>query len=90
MLPSYWKTPQNSNGAVQYLTFQQGEYPFYEPGATDHVGKIKGIKQILFEGGLWIPGTSMTGAKKGQKANPEMSMPAVLRKQKDFASLNLA
>ena len=70
------------------LTSQAGEYPFYEPGATDHVrNKIKGLEQVLFEKGLWIPGMSMTGAKKGQAANPKMSMPAVLREQKDFAKV---
>ncbi|CAM9434088.1 unnamed protein product [Ectocarpus sp. 6 AP-2014] len=31
---------------------------------------------------------SMTGAKKGQKANLKMSMPAVLREQKDFAKVD--
>ena len=81
-------TPKLKKGAVQHLTFQQGEYPFYEPGATDHVGKIKGLKQILFERGLWIPGMSMLGGKKGQKPNRKMSMPAVLREQKDFAKVD--
>ncbi|CAB1119031.1 unnamed protein product [Ectocarpus sp. CCAP 1310/34] len=81
-------TPKLKVGAVQHLTFQQGEYPFYEPGATDHVGKVKGMKQILFERGLWIPGMTMSGGKTGQEPNKKMSMPAVLRAQKDFANVD--
>ncbi|CAB1112352.1 unnamed protein product [Ectocarpus sp. CCAP 1310/34] len=81
-------TPKLKKGAAQFLTFQAGEYPFHEPGATDQVGKIKGLKQVLFERGLWIPGMSMTGAKKGQKAILKTSMPAVLRGQKDFAKVD--
>ena len=45
-------TPKLKKGEVQHLTFQAGELPFYDPDATDHVGKIKGLKQILFERGL--------------------------------------
>ena len=45
------------------------------------------MKQILFKRGLWIPGMTMTGGKKGQEPN-KMSMPAVLRAQKDFANVD--
>ncbi|CAM9441094.1 unnamed protein product [Ectocarpus sp. 4 AP-2014] len=74
--------------AVQHLTFQEVEYPFYEPGATDHVGKVKGMKHILFERGLWFPGLTFLGGKKGQVPNSKMSMPAVLSAQKDFANVD--
>ncbi|CAB1103902.1 unnamed protein product [Ectocarpus sp. CCAP 1310/34] len=41
-------TPKLKEGTVQYPTFQEGESPFYGPGAEDHIGKLKGLKQEDF------------------------------------------
>ncbi|CAB1109141.1 unnamed protein product [Ectocarpus sp. CCAP 1310/34] len=81
-------TPKLKKGTVQHLTFQEGECPFYDPDATDHIGKVKGLKQILFERGLWNADMSMKGIRKGQQEyDPALCMPAVLGAQEDFANV---
>ena len=70
---------------MQHLTFQEGEISFYAPGVTDHVGKLKGLQQILFEKGLLVPGMAKTGGKRGDKnSSPALSMVAVLGTQSDL------
>ncbi|CAN0434659.1 unnamed protein product [Pylaiella littoralis] len=76
-------TPKPKKGQKQNLTFQEGEVPFYDVDASDHVGKVKGLKQILFERGLLKPGMT----KLGTKGDPESSMVAVLSAQLDFANV---
>ncbi|CAN0258112.1 unnamed protein product, partial [Pylaiella littoralis] len=76
-------TPKLKKGQKQNLTFQEGEVPFYDVDASDHVGKVKGLKQILFERGLLKPGMT----KLGTKGDPESSMVAVLSAQLDFANV---
>lgn len=81
-------TPKLKKGTVQHLTFQEGECPFYDPDATDHIGKVKGLKQILFERGRWNADMRMKGIRKGQKEyDPASCMPAVLGAQEDFANV---
>ena len=62
---------------------KEGEVPFYDADASDHVGKVKGLKQILFERGLLVSGMT----KLGTKGNPALSMVAVLSAQLDFANV---
>lgn len=82
-------TPKLKKGQVQHLTFQEGEVPFYAPDATDHVGKLKGQRQILFERGLLVPGMTKTGSKRGDK-NPNLALSkvAVLSAQLDFKNVD--
>ena len=45
------------DGDVQHLQFQAGDLPpFYAPNAKDYVGEPKGLKQVLWERGLWKDG----------------------------------
>ena len=46
-------------GDIQYFEFQEDDpLPFYHPhlAASEYVGKAKGIKQVLYERGLWRDG----------------------------------
>ncbi|CAB1104296.1 unnamed protein product [Ectocarpus sp. CCAP 1310/34] len=80
-------TPKLKQGTVQYLTFQ-GESLFCDVGAEDYIGKLKGLKQVLFERGLWNADMSMKGIKKGQqKYDPALCMPVGLGTQEDLASV---
>ena len=50
---------QLKKGDVQHMVFQENDPPpFYRPcmRPADYVGKPKGIKQILFERGLFVEG----------------------------------
>ncbi|CAM9916816.1 unnamed protein product [Pylaiella littoralis] len=85
--PLKMPSPKLKKGKVQHLTFQVGEVPFYAMDAEDHIGKVKGLKQTLFERGLLVPGMTKTGAKRGAEPNPELSMVAVLGAQLDFATV---
>ncbi|CAB1109399.1 unnamed protein product [Ectocarpus sp. CCAP 1310/34] len=81
-------TPKLEKGTVQYLTFQEGESTFYDPGAEDHIGKHKRLKQVLFERGLCNADMSMKGIKKGQqKYDPALCTSVVFGTQEDFASV---
>jgi hypothetical protein len=51
-------------GTVQHMIFQENDWPpFYNHRATDYVGKPKGIKQVLWERGLWKEEYTLDGKK---------------------------
>ncbi|CAB1110820.1 unnamed protein product [Ectocarpus sp. CCAP 1310/34] len=73
-------------GTIQHLVFQPGDKPpFYAPhlDPTQYVGKLKGMRQILWERGLLKEGMSKSGGKD-EKKDESMSMEHVLGEQKDF------
>ncbi|CAB1096333.1 unnamed protein product [Ectocarpus sp. CCAP 1310/34] len=73
-------------GDTQHLVFQRGDDPpFYAQHLrpAEYVGKLKGMRQILFERGLLRAGMTKTGGK-GEKNDPILSMEHVLGEQKDF------
>jgi len=65
--------PKMKKGEVQYLFFQpEGPGPFYaKPGTNPetYVGKPKGLKQLLWERGLWKDGMTLDGWRqvRGQR-----------------------
>jgi len=79
-------------GDVQYMVFQEGDPPPTE-GATEYVGKAKGIKQVLKERGLYTP--EMRGELDNKEINrrirlniplldPALNMHLVLANCPDF------
>lgn len=77
-------------GDRQYLYFQDGDNPpFYKPNLRkeEYVGAPKGMKQILWERGLWCSGMTRTGksVKNGVvHRNPNLSMEDALNACLDF------
>ena len=58
-----------------YTTFQQSDDPpWYDPGAVGYEGKLKGMKQLLYELGWWKGGMTMDGKRKrrGSKRKKEL------------------
>lgn len=79
-------TPLLKAGTVQHLVFQPGDDPpMYAPHLppTEYVGKLKGMRQILWERGLLQKGMTKSGGS-GEKKDLNMSMEHVLGEQKDF------
>ena len=79
-------TPKLSAGAVQHLVFQSGDDPpFYARhlDPSEYVGKLKGMRQILWERGLLKECMSKSGGK-GENKDLSMSMEHVLGEQNDF------
>ena len=85
--------PQRSfrTGDTQHLFFREGEYPWYEKPpagvvvdqwATKFTGQAKGLKQLLWERGLWVDGMTDDGqlTVKGvkHKAVPSLSATIVM------------
>ena len=65
---------------VQHLVFQPGDAPpFYKLGATDYVGKPKGLRQVAYELGLYRP-----HMVKRNDEDPELSLFHVLSQCADF------
>ncbi|CAB1110028.1 unnamed protein product [Ectocarpus sp. CCAP 1310/34] len=57
-------TPNLSAGTVQHVVFRRGDdRPFHSPHLkpAQYVGKLKGMRQILWERGLLVKGMSKTG-----------------------------
>ena len=80
-------TPKIRKGEWQNLTFQPGDAPpFYalHMEAADYVGRVKGMKQILWERGLFKPGMTKDG---GKVKDPTLSMEYVLGNQPDFKAV---
>lgn len=76
-------TPKMSAGTVQQLVFLPGcPPPLSSPNLpeAEYIGKIKGVKEILMERGLWKNGMT----KDGKEGRPETSWLSVLQNQKDF------
>eukprot|EP00903_Cladosiphon_okamuranus_P019937 g18322.t1 len=79
-------TPLLKAGTTQHLVFQRGDDPpFYAEHLrpSKYVGKLKGMRQILFERGLLKKGMSKTGGT-GEKKDLSMSTEHVLGEQRDF------
>ncbi|CAB1096130.1 unnamed protein product [Ectocarpus sp. CCAP 1310/34] len=79
-------TPNLGKGSIQHLVFQPGDDPpMYAPhlAPAEYVGKLKGMRQILWERGLLKDGMSKSGGS-GTKQDLSMSMEHVLGEQKDF------
>lgn len=73
-------------GEIQHFESQEGEKPFYVSHlpSSDFLGVSKGIKQVLWERGLWKEGMTKDG---GHEHDKELSMIYVLGNQKDFADV---
>ena len=79
-------------GEEQYLFFREGDLPpFYcqksKCKPTDYIGKPKGLKQILWERGLWKDGMTRDGKRtiKGQViVDKNLSMEEAIIKCRDF------
>lgn len=91
ILEDFSSSPINlRKGDTQYLYFQPSDPPpFYKPELRreEYVGKAKGMKQILWERGLWMSGMTRNGksCKKGViTENPSLSMENVLTQCLDF------
>jgi hypothetical protein len=60
--------PKLKKGDIQHMRFQENvPPPFYKPNLTPeaYVGKAKGMKQVLFERGLFVHGMTENGPKDG-------------------------
>ncbi|CAB1098930.1 unnamed protein product [Ectocarpus sp. CCAP 1310/34] len=83
-------TPNLPAGTIQHLTFRRGDAPpFHSPHLRQagYVGKLKGMRQILWERGLLVKGMSKTGGS-GEKQDLSKSMEHVLGEQKDFKEVD--
>ena len=70
-------------GAVQSMVFAEGEKPFDARNSTQDFAEIpKGIKQVLWERGLWYDGISMT--KRGGTAGEKPCGLELIASQTDF------
>lgn len=67
--------------------FQEGEKPFYAGDAADCRGKVKGVRQIIFQPGTLIPGMIVDGGNEAGKYKPELSLREVLGEQKGFEAV---
>ena len=59
--------PRLKTGMFQHMVFQPDDpAPFYKPNAQpqEYVGKAKGLKQVLFERGLYTPNMTLEGDNK--------------------------
>lgn len=78
-------------GDIQHLFFREGEFPWYErpprgvagaEWAAKFLGQAKGLKQLLWERGLWREGMTVDGQRtvRGvkQKAVPSLSARIVM------------
>lgn len=80
-------TPKMKIGDWQDLTFQEGDDPpFYMPEMqpANYVGKVKGMKQVLWERGLFVAGMTKDG---GKTKDLSKSMQHVLGEQPDFKAV---
>ncbi|CAB1110881.1 unnamed protein product [Ectocarpus sp. CCAP 1310/34] len=83
-------TPNLPAGTVQHLVFRRGDDPpFHSPHLkpAQYVGKLKGMRQILWERGLLVKGMSKTRGS-GEKQDLSKSMEHVLGEQKDFKEVD--
>jgi len=89
--------PNFKRGDHQYLFFQEGEYPFWLNPQTispaviaSYLGKPKGLKQLLWERGLWRHGMSLDGIRvvrgKPQAKLPDLSARDVMGGEPDITS----
>ncbi|CAB1096764.1 unnamed protein product [Ectocarpus sp. CCAP 1310/34] len=83
-------TPKLPAGTVQHLTFRRGDPPpFHSPHLrpAEYVGKLKGMRQVLWERGLLVKGMTKTGGS-GEEQDLRKSMEHVLGEQKDFKEVD--
>ena len=76
---------KKKKGDIQHMTFQENDPPpFYRPTIPpqQYVGQPKGMKQVLFERGLYVEGMTEKGPKDG--SNVALSMSYVLSQCLDF------
>ena len=68
---------------VQSVRFGAGETPFYthDGDMTDYTGQPKGLKQLVWERGLWKTGMTKTGGSNGES----FSVKATLESQPDIS-----
>ena len=62
-------------GDIQYFEFREGDAaPWYKPGlsASEYVGKAKGMKQVLYERGLWKEGMLVDIAEDDPKGRDQV------------------
>ena len=80
-------------GDVQYFHFRTAEEkdgaapdgpPWYKQGADDYLGEVKGMKHILWERGLWVPGMVEKIPEENLFREQSMSMRHVLSQCEDF------
>ena len=77
--------PRLKTGMFQHMVFQPDDpAPFYKPNAQpqEYVGKAKGLKQVLFERGLYTPNMTLEGDNKN--SDDATSMTFVLGNCLDF------
>ena len=77
--------PRLKKGDIQHMVFQENDPPpFYKQDLSpaEDIGKTKGMKQVLFERGLYIPGMSENGPADG--SNTRLSMNHILSECLDF------
>lgn len=83
-------TPNLPAGTIQHLVFRRGDDPpFHSPHLrpSEYIGKVKGMRQILWERGLLVKGMSKTGGS-GEKQDLSKSMEHVLGEKKDFKEVD--
>ena len=77
--------PRLKIGDIQHMVFQENDPPpFCRPNLAreSYVGKCKGMKQVLYERGLYVQGMTENGPKEG--GNVLLSMKYVLGNCLDF------
>ena len=93
LLDDYPNSPIGlKRGDLQYLTFcdASSDPPFHdkELPRDSYMGKLKGLKQVLWERGLWKPSMTKSGRKgKGNNPDLEMSMEHKLASEPDFKAV---
>lgn len=76
--------PGDAPYGVQRVPFSAGEKPFYtySGDTTDFTGQPKGLRQLVWERGLWKDGMTKTGGDKGE----DFSVNATLESQPDVVN----
>ena len=62
---------------MQHFEFREGDAPpFYKPGLApaEYVGKAKGMKQVLWERGLWVEGMLVDIAEDDPKGRDQVKL----------------
>ena len=88
--------PDLKSGDYQELFFKEGEFPYWldprttsQPTIDSYLGQPKGLRQLLFERGLWRPGMTLDGGRtvRGvrQPRVMELSAKDVMAEQQDIA-----
>jgi hypothetical protein len=62
-IPERWREKMTVGQEEKFVFVRGDDPPFYDPGATDFVGKPIGLKELLYRRGLWKVGMTRHGGK---------------------------